>query len=149
MYTFLMVFFIILCFFLALFVLLQQGKGDFGFGSMGGTQMLFGGAGGQGFFEKVTWVLGAVFILGSLGLSILKSYEERSSVLKGVVAAPQVPAAAPVSKKAPQASNDDLNKQADDAYAAENQLPLQTTATAQDSAAPAAPTAPVEQPKSV
>jgi preprotein translocase subunit SecG len=83
MYTLLMVLFIILCFFLALFILIQQGKGDLGLGSMGGGQMLFGGSGGQGFFEKATWIMGAIFIFGSLGLAILKSKEHRASALEG------------------------------------------------------------------
>jgi preprotein translocase subunit SecG len=84
MYTFLMILFIFLCVFLALFILIQQGKSDWGLGSMSGSQILFGGSGGQGFFEKTTWVLGAIFILGSLGLAILKSKENRSSILEGV-----------------------------------------------------------------
>ncbi len=84
MYTLLMVLFIILCLFLTLFILIQQGKGDWGLGSMGGSQMLFGGSGGQEFFEKITWILGGLFIFGALGLSILKSKEVRQSVLADV-----------------------------------------------------------------
>jgi len=84
MYALLMALFIVLCIFLAIFVLIQQGKGDLGLGSMGGNQMLFGGSGGQNFFERATWIMGFLFILGALGLSILRSKEERSSVLEGV-----------------------------------------------------------------
>jgi len=84
MFGFLMFLFVLVTFILAGFILLQQGKGDMGLGSLGGsTQMLFGGSGGQEFFEKITWVLGAIFILGSLGLAILKSKEVRTSELKG------------------------------------------------------------------
>lgn len=84
MFAFFMTLFIIMTFVLAGFILLQQGKGDMGLGSMGGgSQMLFGGSGGQNFFERVTWVLGALFICGSLGLAILKSKEARSSQLSG------------------------------------------------------------------
>ena len=80
MYTLLMVLFVLLSLFLALLVLIQQGKGDMGLGSLGGsTQMLFGGSGGQEFFEKITWALGAFFILGSLGLAVLKSKQVRQS----------------------------------------------------------------------
>ena len=76
MATFLMVLFIILCIVLGFTVLLQQGKGDLGLGSLGGGgQMLFGGSGGQDFFEKITWVMGALFIFGALGLTILKNKE--------------------------------------------------------------------------
>ena len=84
MYGFLMVLFVVLSVFLALFVLIQQGKGDLGLGSMGGNQMLFGGSGGQTFFERATWIMGALFIFGSLGLSILRSKEQRRSALDGV-----------------------------------------------------------------
>jgi len=45
-----------------------------GLGSLGGgTQMLFGGSGGQDLFQKITWVLGAIFMAGSLFLSIMWS----------------------------------------------------------------------------
>jgi preprotein translocase subunit SecG len=80
MVTFLMILFVILCFFLAIAILIQQGKGDMGLGGLGGGgQMLFGGSGGQDFFEKITWIMGAIFILGALGLTILKSRESEKS----------------------------------------------------------------------
>ncbi len=39
----------------------------------GGAQMLFGGSGGQDLFQKVTWVMVALFMFGSLVLSLMKS----------------------------------------------------------------------------
>lgn len=55
-------------------ILLQKGKGSMGLGAMGGgTQMLFGGSGGQDLFQKMTWVLGAIFMFGSLTLATLKT----------------------------------------------------------------------------
>ena len=82
MFVFLMILFVILCVFLALFVLMQQGKGDMGLGGLGGgSQVLFGGSGGQDFFEKATWVMGAIFMIGSLGLTMLKS--SQTSRIKG------------------------------------------------------------------
>ena len=82
MVTFLMTLFIILCVVLAIFVLMQQGKGDMGLGSLSNsTQTLFGGSGGQEFFERATWVMGALFIFGSLGLAILRSHATQSSRL--------------------------------------------------------------------
>ncbi len=67
-------------------ILIQQGKGDMGMGSLGGsTQMLFGGSGGQNFFEKATWILGAIFLFGSLGLTVLKAKITRESGLKGFI----------------------------------------------------------------
>ena len=84
MFILLMTLFIILSFLLALFILIQQGKGDMGMGSLGGGgQLLFGGSGGQGFFEKTTWTLGTLFILGALGLTILKKKDAQSSRLSG------------------------------------------------------------------
>ena len=78
--------FVVLCLFLGLFILIQQGKGDMGLGSLGGsTQMLFDGSGGQEFFVKTTWILGSFFIFGSLGLAILKSREINRSRLEGFV----------------------------------------------------------------
>lgn len=71
LYGILMTVFVILCFFLGLFILIQQGKGDMGLGSLGGgSQTLFGGSGGQDFFEKSTWVMGLVFIGIALLLTI-------------------------------------------------------------------------------
>ncbi len=39
----------------------------------GGTQMLFGGSGGQDMFQKMTWILTAIFLFGSLILAIMKT----------------------------------------------------------------------------
>lgn len=86
MYTFLFVLFLILSFFLALFVLIQQGKGDLGASALSGSQMLFGGSGGQNFFERATWIMGLMFMVGALGLAVLKSKENTASILDGAVA---------------------------------------------------------------
>ncbi len=104
-----MILFIFLCVFLAVFILIQQGKSDWGLGSMSGSQILFGGSGGQGFFEKTTWFLGAIFILGSLGLAILKSKEARSSILEGSKIASAVPAKAPIQKLPAAPINQDID----------------------------------------
>jgi len=62
------------CFLLVLVILIQQRKGGMGLGSLGGgAQMLFGGSGGQDIFQKITWVLGAIFMIGSLVLALLKT----------------------------------------------------------------------------
>ncbi len=66
--------FVILSFALILLIMLQKGKGSLGLGTMGGgNQMLFGGSGGQDFFQKATWVLLTLLMAGSLGLSLMKS----------------------------------------------------------------------------
>ena len=51
-----------------------------GLGSLGGgSQMLFGGSGGQDLFQKLTWVLGAIFMFGSLAISIMKTQDYKTS----------------------------------------------------------------------
>jgi preprotein translocase subunit SecG len=74
LYGLLITLFVIVCFALILLVLIQKGKGSMGLGTMGGgTQMLFGGSGGQDLFQKITWALGATFMIGSLVLGLMKS----------------------------------------------------------------------------
>ena len=65
--------FALLCILLVLLILIQKGKSSLGIGSISGNnQMLFGGGGGQTLFQKITWVLAFLLIIGSLGLSTLK-----------------------------------------------------------------------------
>lgn len=60
--------------FLIFMIFLQKGKNSLGLGSLGGgNQMLFGGTGGQDIFQKITWVLVALFLAGSLGLALYKN----------------------------------------------------------------------------
>ena len=74
--------FVLLSIFLVLFILIQQGKGDMGLGSLGrGGQMLFGGSGGQDFFQKATWIMGALFLVGALLLTIWKTKRAEQSRL--------------------------------------------------------------------
>lgn len=66
--------FTVMCFFLIFIIFLQKGKGSMGLGSMGGgTQMLFGGSGGQDLFQKATWIMVGLFLVGSLSLSLYKN----------------------------------------------------------------------------
>ena len=72
--------FAFVCILLIPLILIQKGKGSVVLGSLGGgTQILFGGSGGQDLFQKITWVLGAIFMFGSLALSIMKTQDYRSS----------------------------------------------------------------------
>lgn len=99
LFTFLMTLFTINCFLLILIILIQQGKSSMGLGSMGGgTQMLFGGSGGQDLFQKTTWVLGTIFMVGSLWLAIYKNQNRYSMFQKKSV--PRQ-AQAPVAPSAP------------------------------------------------
>lgn len=72
LYNILVLLFVILCLFLIFLVLLQKSKSSMGLGSLGGgAQMLFGGSGGQDFFQKSTWILGVIFMAGSLILAMM------------------------------------------------------------------------------
>lgn len=64
-----------------------------GLGNLGGSsQMLFGGSGGQDIFQKITWFLAAIFILGSLGLSLMKSRQKQTfKYIKSTAASTQTP----------------------------------------------------------
>lgn len=64
----------------------------------GGTQMLFGGSGGQDLFQKITWFLVAIFMSGSLALTLMKSSSSRSLQYgyKQPAAQPMQPALPPV-----------------------------------------------------
>lgn len=74
--------FIFVCFLLVLVILVQQGKGGMGLGSLGGgAQMLFGGSGGADIFQKLTWILGAIFMIGSLVLALMKAPSSESRQL--------------------------------------------------------------------
>ena len=78
LYGFLLTIYIFVCILLVLIILIQKGKGAMGLGSLGGgTQMLFGGGGGQDIFQKITWVLGAIFVFGALFLSLMRSAESK------------------------------------------------------------------------
>lgn len=111
MFGFFLTLFVILCVFLAIFILIQPGKGDMGLGSLGGSgQLLFGGSGGQDFFTKATWIMGAIFMFGALGLSILKSHETRESRLQGfVVSKTTENASSPTTSMPTQANNQPLD----------------------------------------
>ena len=74
LYEFLLTLYIINSILLITIVLVQKGKSSIGIGAFGGqTQMLFGGSGGQDLFQKITWVLGIIFMIGSLGLSLMRA----------------------------------------------------------------------------
>lgn len=103
LYGFLMTLFTINCFLLILIILIQQGKSSMGLGAMGGsTQMLFGGSGGQDIFQKATWVMGAIFMIGSLVLALHKS-KGSSRYLSYYTNRPKTEQQAPASQKAPAA----------------------------------------------
>lgn len=78
-------------------ILLQKGKGSMGLGAMGGSQQqLFGGSGGQDIFQKITWFLGAVIMIGSFCLALYRSNYAGSERLSGY--------RAPTHQQAPQSA---------------------------------------------
>ncbi|MCK5632528.1 preprotein translocase subunit SecG [bacterium] len=93
--------FTFICLLLVLIILIQQGKGSMGLGSLGGgTQMLFGGSGGQDIFQKITWVLGVIFMVGSLVLALAKSKSGvRTKVSEKAPITQQMPVQQPASQK--------------------------------------------------
>ena len=80
LFEFLVFLFTHVCLLLILVVLIQKGSSSMGIGNIGGSnQLLFGGSGGQNIFQKITWVLGALFLGGSLVLAIMKTQQSRGS----------------------------------------------------------------------
>ena len=104
-YYLVLVLHIIACLFLIGVVLLQQGKSQdlaSAFGG-GGTQTAFGPRGSANVLSRATTVLAALFMITSLGLSMLRPHQ--SSILDRVNGpAPSASASTPVKSKAPAAS---------------------------------------------
>ncbi len=73
------------CAALILIVLIQKGKGA-GMGAAfgGSSQTVFGSAGATSFLHKVTTIVAIVFMLSSLGLSLLMGQRATKSIMKGV-----------------------------------------------------------------
>ena len=84
MITLLTIFHIIVCIFLILVVLLQQGKGADWAGAFGGggTQTAFGARGAGTVLSKATTAAAIIFMITSLALTILISRPGGSSVIR-------------------------------------------------------------------
>jgi len=99
MQTFLTILHVFTCLILVLVVLIQSGKGaEISASFSGSTQTVFGSSGGANFFTRFTAGAAAIFMLTSLGLTLLGSQKQKSvfddaSASKGAPAAPQAPAA--------------------------------------------------------
>jgi preprotein translocase subunit SecG len=105
-YVALVTIYVIICFFLILVVLLQQGKGADIAGAFGGggSQTAFGARGATTFLHKLTTGAFIAFVALSLLLSILEA-RPRSSVIKTVpAAASRAPAPVPPGQPAPPAA---------------------------------------------
>jgi preprotein translocase subunit SecG len=73
---------VFMCIILIAIVLLQTGKGaDIGAAFGGASQTLFGGAGPANFLNRVTTIAAVVFMLTSLGLTLLSTHRSTSSIV--------------------------------------------------------------------
>jgi preprotein translocase subunit SecG len=86
---------VIVCIILVLVVLLQSGKGADLAGAFGGgsTQTAFGSRGPASFLSKMTTIAAIVFMLTSIGLSLISTQKASKSVLEGTQEETAVPAA--------------------------------------------------------
>jgi preprotein translocase subunit SecG len=85
--------YILVCALLLVVVLLQQGKGGDIAAAFGGagSQTAFGARSGATFLTRATAVLGALFILGSLGLGVMSNHGAGNGSVMSGVAAPAAP----------------------------------------------------------
>jgi len=86
MTTFVVVLHVFVCVLLILIVLLQAGKGaEMGatFGA-GGSQSVFGSGGAAPFMTKLTTVIAVIFMVTSIGLTILHARAEKKTVVEGI-----------------------------------------------------------------
>jgi preprotein translocase subunit SecG len=97
LYIALVVLYVIICFFLILVVLLQQGKGADIAGAFGGggSQTAFGARGATTFLHKLTTGAFVGFILLSVILSIMEARPKKSVIQTLPAAAEKAPAPAP------------------------------------------------------
>ena len=88
--------YVLVCFLLLIVVLLQQGKGGDMASAFGGgvSQTAFGARQGATVLSKATAVLGALFMVGAIGLAYLGN--KGSSLLGGIAAPSSRPAATPI-----------------------------------------------------
>ena len=91
---------VIVCIILVLVVLLQSGKGADLAGAFGGgaTQTAFGSRGPASFLSKMTTIAAIIFMLTSVGLSMITTRRETKSILETTKGQTERPA-----KKAPAA----------------------------------------------
>lgn len=105
MYIALVTIYIIICFFLILVVLLQQGKGADIAGAFGGggSQTAFGARGATTFLHKLTTGAFVGFVVLSMVLSILEARPKDSVIQKlpAEKASQKAPAPAPAAPAAP------------------------------------------------
>ena len=84
---------VIVCVILVLVVLLQSGKGADLAGAFGGgaTQTAFGSRGPASFLSKMTTIAAIIFMVTSIGLSMISTKTAAKSVLEGTMEESAVP----------------------------------------------------------
>src|SRR5687767_7826108 len=94
---------VVVCIFLILVVLLQQGKSSDWAGAFGGggSQTVFGARGSATVLSKATIVAAIIFLLTSISLSILVSRVGGASVIREGAAGQQAPAVPPAAPAVP------------------------------------------------
>ncbi len=92
---------VIVCLFLILVVLVQQGKGaDLSVFGGGATMTAFGARGATTVLHKLTVGAFVLFILATLGIALVEHRNSGSSVMSGAKAPVSVPATAPAAAPA-------------------------------------------------
>jgi protein translocase SecG subunit len=88
LYGFLVTLFIFLTSLLILIIMFQRGHGGFWSGPAGGgdSTLLFGGSQGADVLQKITWVLGFIFIFFAFGLSLYRNKLSRTTQYLTMVA---------------------------------------------------------------
>ena len=104
MFTFIVIIHAIVCIFLVLTVLLQQGKGAEMGAVFGSSEAVFGSSGPSSFLSKLTTALAVAFMLTSLGLTYMSSRRGAESVMQNIrITQPAPPA--PSGAAAPKVNN--------------------------------------------
>ena len=84
MYSILVIAHVIICVFLVLTVLLQQGKGAAIGAVFGSSDTIFGSAGPASFLHKLTTGLAVLFMVSSLVLTYLSAHRVEDSIMQDV-----------------------------------------------------------------
>jgi preprotein translocase subunit SecG len=97
---------VLICLFLILVVLLQQGKGaDLSVFGGGATQAAFGPRGGASLLHKLTVGAFVAFILTTMAIGLMSTHHEGTSVMKGVATNESAPATPDAASSQPATSD--------------------------------------------
>ncbi len=135
---------IVICLFLILVVLLQQGSGaDLSVFGGGGTQTVFGARGTATLLHKLTVWSFVAFIVTTIAIGFIKSSGTRGSVMTGAATEEAAPAEAPA--ESPAATGEAAPAESA-APAADETAPAESGAAAPEGAETTPPAAPESPP---